>query len=864
MKTISKSKKAPKKTSVRLPAYVIPLRYEIKLKPDLEAAVFQGEETISLQLTKATKTLVLHANEISVESAEVLVGKEKHVARDISYDNKLETVTFSFDKIIPVGKIKLHLTFSGILNELMHGFYRSHFEHEGKTHHLATTQFEATDARRAFPCFDEPAQKAIFDVSLIVPGDMTAISNTLPTLVEEHEAGFKIVHFAPTPKMSTYLLAFIVGHFEYVESTTKEGVTVRVYTTPGKKHQAGFALECAVKMLEFYNEYFDIPYPLNTLDMIAVPDFAAGAMENWGAVTYRESMLLVDPEQTSAITRQWVAVVIAHELAHQWFGNLVTMEWWTHLWLNEGFATYIEYLATDHVFPEWRIWDQFISNDAASALRLDALKTTHAIEIDVHDPSEIREIFDAISYAKGASVIRMLAEYLGETAFRDGLRHYLKKHSYKNTATEHLWEAFEKISKKPVQKMMAAWTRKGGYPYISLSQKNNILQIEQKRFYSSPLSETAEEKSKQNTTRWMVPLSFRFEGMGHNTSMLLDKAKATLPKEAGWVKGNMGETGVYRTLYSSELLSALQRPLASKELSTADRFGIIRDAFAFVEAGKMDIKDLFEVLESYKSETEYVVWSEIAGGLAKLYSLFYDMPWIASYKKFASSLYSPIVKEIGWEKKKDEAHATTLLRSLVLGQAGLFGHKEVIAEARRRFASLTENKNDIHPDLRGVVYSITARQGGPKEHATLRSHYISATLPEEKNRIAGAMTQFDSTAQLQKTLDFALSKNVRFQDATTIMGAVWANPAGRDLAWNFLKDNWKILNERYGGTPFMPRLLESGKTFTTKKQVGDFQKFFKKYSVPSAARTIEQVIEKALSNEAWVKRDQKKLPKLLQ
>src|SRR3989338_4959221 len=336
----------------------------------------------------------------------------------------------------------------------MRGFYRSQFEHEGRTKYIVTTQFESTDARRAFACVDEPSAKAVFDVTLIVPKHFCAISNTYETSVKEHKSGYQIIEFAPTPKMSTYLLAFIAGEFEHIEAKTKEGITVRVFATPGKIHQAKFALDVSVKTLSYFSDYFKVPYPLPVLDLIAIPDFPSGAMENWGAVTYRESAILVDSDHSSLQNKQWVALVIAHELAHQWFGNIVTMEWWTHLWLNEGFATYIEYLAVDKLFPKWDIWTQFSTNDLGRALHLDALLNTHPIEIPVHHPDEIGEIFDEVSYAKGASVIRMLASYLGEKDFRAGLHHYLKKHSYKNTETLHLWQAFEKVSGKPVAKMM--------------------------------------------------------------------------------------------------------------------------------------------------------------------------------------------------------------------------------------------------------------------------------------------------------------------------------------------------------------------------------------------------------------------------
>src|SRR3989344_4623814 len=454
-----------KKNDVRLPSSVVPVEYKIELKPDLENFTFEGIETISLSLLKSSSYLTLHSKELEIETASILIAKEKVFAK-ISYNEKKETATFLFPKLIPKGKLELTLVFKGILNDKMRGFYKSQYKIGETVHHIATTQFEATDARRAFPCFDEPAQKAVFHVSLIVPHGKTAISNTLPASVAEHESGFQIIKFHPTPKMSTYLLAFIVGDFEYIERKSNRGVIVRVYTIPGKVHQAKFALGVTVRTLEFYEKYFDIPYPLDTLDMIAIPDFQSLAMENWGAITFREVGLLVDEQNTSTGSKELIAEVIAHELAHQWFGNLVTMEWWTHLWLNEGFASYIPYLVIEKLFPKWNIWERFTNDTQGIALRLDALKTTHPIEVEVHHPDEIGEIFDAVSYSKGASIIRMLANYIGAENFRNGLRYYLKKHSYKNTETIHLWQAFEKVSKKPVARMMHNWTSKPGYPVV--------------------------------------------------------------------------------------------------------------------------------------------------------------------------------------------------------------------------------------------------------------------------------------------------------------------------------------------------------------------------------------------------------------
>src|SRR3990167_296924 len=341
-----------KKENVRLEKFIVPERYDIQLKPDLKNFTFEGVETILLTVSRKTRAITLHSKDLEIETAAVLIGRDK-VFSKISYNEKRETATFNFSKLIPKGKLKLIIVFTGVLNDKMRGFYRSKYNVREKEYYMATTQFEATDARRAFPCFDEPAHKAVFNVSLIIPKGKTAISNTLPVSVLEHEAGYEIVKFSPTPKMSTYLLAFLIGDFEYIESKTKNNIQVRVFTTPGKKHQAEFALDCAVKTLEFYEKYFGIAYPLPVLYMIAIPDFTSGAMENWGAITYRESALLVDEDHSSLGNKQWVVLVIAHEIAHQWFGNLVTMEWWTNLWLNEGFASYIEYLAVDKLFPKW-------------------------------------------------------------------------------------------------------------------------------------------------------------------------------------------------------------------------------------------------------------------------------------------------------------------------------------------------------------------------------------------------------------------------------------------------------------------------------------------------------------------------------
>ncbi len=845
--------------SVRLPSHIIPLKYTLKLKPDLQAFTFEGEEIIHLQIGKETKKITLHSKELAIEAAEIIRRKEKEFALKTTYDEKAETATFIFPKKIRKGTADLRLVFRGVLNDTMRGFYRSRYEVNGKTRHMATTQFEATDARRAFPCFDEPAMKSVFHVTLVVPKDKTAISNTIPSEIREHDDGWKSVVFAPTPKMSTYLLAFIAGDFEFIQKKTKEGVLVRVFVTPGKKHQAEFALSCAVKTLSFFSDYFKIPYPLPVLDIIAAPDFAAGAMENWGAITFRETALLVDQKHSSATNKRWVTLVIAHELAHQWFGNLVTMEWWTHLWLNEGFATYIEYLAVDHLFPKWDIWTQFVYRESGTAFELDALNHTHPIEVDVYHPDEIGEAFDTVSYSKGASIIRMLAGYLGERQFRDGLRCYLKKHSYSNTSTTHLWSAFERISGRPIAAIMKNWTKQSGYPLISVSEKGETLYLKQERFFLSSVSQS----HSRGKIIWSVPITFRTEN-GGKERILMTKKTVSLPKKSDVpIKLNYGEPGFFITQYPQNLLTALKKSLEGGQLEPCDRLGLIRDIMMLAESGKCGTEEALELASRYSQETDYTVWSELVSSLNKIRPLVAKERFKERYYSFVQTLLVPIVKKVGWNPSPHEDHTRVLLRGLILLNAGIYGNKDVIRQAKDAFKKVTRHANPIHADLRESVYYIVANRGGAKEHAALLAMYRHATLHEEKNRIGKALGGFTNRDLLKKTLAFSTSHHVRPQDTVGIISAVWLNPDGRDLAWAFVKTNWNLFLERYASSQALARLITPLGTFTSAAHAKEAERFFEKNPAPGASRTIKQAIEKIHSNAAWLSRERKALSRAL-
>lgn len=836
-----------KKTG-RLPAYVKPERYKIMLKPDLNEFTFTGEETIYLVLEKPARQITLHSVELEIDSAQFIHKNNDIWAGKISYDTGAETATFTFPKIIQKGKGQLKLIFKGVLNDKMRGFYRSRYEVKGVSRHLATTQFESTDARRAFPCFDEPSQKAIFDVTLMVPPGITAISNTVESEIREHESGYRIVEFAPTPKMSTYLLAFIAGEFESIEKKTKDQVRVRVFTTPGKKDQAKFALDVACKCLEFYNNYFGIKYPLPLLDMIAIPDFASGAMENWGAVTYRESTLLIDEEHSSTANKQWVALVIAHELAHQWFGNLVTMEWWTHLWLNEGFASFIEYLAIDHIFPEWDVWTQFVGSEMGDAFSLDALKNTHPIEVEVGHPAEISEIFDKVSYAKGASVLRMLASFLGEKDFQKGLTVYLKAHAFANAKTEDLWYSLEKVSGKPVKAIMKNWTSKAGHPVIKVREKGNPsakLELIQSRFFSSPIS----RKQTKDSTVWNIPVKV---GKGQ---FLMSKKSVNIPNTGE--KLNTGEVSLIRVDYPHEYLKRLEKKVRERKLSALDRLGLVRDSFDLAQSGHSPTTLALELAKSYKDEEDYTVWAELTVELSKLDSLLAYEPFHPDFQNYGRGIYASIAGKMGWERKAGERHTDGLLRGLVLYRLGSFGDQETIKKAKQLFGS------NIAPDLRGVVYNLVAQNGGLKEFKTLIKMYKTEDNQQEKDRIGRSLGLFKPSNILKKVLDFSLSKHVRYQNSLQIIASVWSNPKGRYLAWEFVKKNWQLLKDRYAGSHYFTRVFGPVGEFTREKDARDIEKFVNINPVPEAKRTIAQALEQIYSNAEWLKRDRQTIRKFI-
>jgi puromycin-sensitive aminopeptidase len=620
----------------RLPPNVTPSRYDLTLTPDLKAFTFDGTEIVAITVHEATADIVLNALELEIDGAVAERGG-KSLAAQVDPEPARERVRFHFGEPLEPGEWTLRIKFRGVLNDKLHGFYRSQYtDAAGKLHTVATTQFEATDARRAIPCWDEPALKAVFGVTLIVDEDLTALSNAGIKSERKLGGGKKEVVFKDTIKMSTYLLAFIIGEFE-ATATVDAGTPLRVVHVPGKRALTGWAEQIGAFSLKFFADYYGIPYPGDKLDLIAIPDFAAGAMENLGAITFRETALLADQHAASRAELERVADVVSHENAHMWFGDLVTMRWWNGIWLNEAFATFMEMLAVDAWKPQWKRWESFgVSRGAAMAI--DALKSTRSIEYTVLSPEDCRSMFDVLTYEKGAAVLRMLEQFLGAEVFRKGISGYLKKHQYNNTETGDLWDALEAASGQPVRSMMDTWIFQQGFPVVSAAPTadGHGLKITQRRFFFAP-PENPEPQL------WHVPVMIRAcTDKGVEThKLLLTEAETTLqlPGKVEWALLNEGGHGFYRVRYSPELLAALTKNHGV--LKPIERYGLVSDTWAATVAGLTPLAEFIKMARLFRDETDINVWRALIGAFAYLDMIATERSGWRLPPRFAKSLVPP-------------------------------------------------------------------------------------------------------------------------------------------------------------------------------------------------------------------------------
>ncbi|XP_075978540.1 puromycin-sensitive aminopeptidase [Anticarsia gemmatalis] len=844
----------------RLPKHVVPKHYDLELVPNLERFTFKGKTAVKVLIVNATSEIVLNCLDLELSNVKLQYadGSSALIPSEVRLSTADETATIIFDKPLNEGEATLHCEFNGEINDKMKGLYRSKYlTPGGEERYAAVTQFEATDARRCFPCWDEPAIKATFDITLEVPEDRVALSN-MPVKEEKLNSGKKIIHFDTTPIMSTYLVAVVVGEYDYVEKKSRDGVLVRVYTPVGKSKQGLFALEVAARVLPYYKEYFDIAYPLPKIDLIAIADFSAGAMENWGLVTYRETCLLVDEEHTSAVRRQWIALVVGHELAHQWFGNLVTMEWWTHLWLNEGYASFVEFLCVNHLFPEYDIWTQFVTENYIRALELDCLKNSHPIEVPVGHPSEIDEIFDDISYNKGASVIRMLHRYIGDDDFRKGMNIYLTRHQYKNTFTEDLWAALEEASNKPVGAVMSTWTKQMGFPMVEVSSEqkgtDRLLKLTQQKFCA--------DGSQGDDTLWMVPITISTQEQPSKialSTVLENRTQEVVLKnvaESSWVKLNPGTVGYYRTRYPASMLAQLVTAIRDGSLPPLDRLGLLDDCFALVQAGHTQTAESLKLMEAFSNENNFTVWSSISNCMSKLSALFSHTPLDKPLKNYGRKLFSNITRRLGWDAEEKESHLDTLLRSLVLNKMISFEDPETIKEAKTRFEKHLSGACPLAADLRSACYRAVLAEADEATFLRFLSLYRAADLHEEKDRISRALGAVRDPALLKRVLDFAISDEVRAQDTVFVIVSVAVSKNGRDLAWEFFKDHWQQFMDRYQGGFLLARLVKSTtENFASEASAAEIEQFFRAHQSPGTERSVQQALETVRLNAAWLRRD---------
>ncbi|KAI8064377.1 aminopeptidase [Gongronella butleri] len=859
-----------------LPTNVQPVHYDLTLQPDLETFFFQGQVKIDLLVLQDSNTIVLNAHDLKIRSATIystsLKTESRQPVTSICCDEKRDQVSLSFVETLPAqSKAVLEVHFDGILNDQMCGFYRSSYKtSDGETKYIATTQFEATDARRAFPCWDEPLLKATFDITLIVPAHLTALSNT--NVIAEYQLSdqLKQVKYSTTPLMSTYLVAFVIGPFEYIEAFTTgehngQPVRVRVYTPPGQAEQGHHALSVAVKALELFAKHFGEPYPLPKLDMIGIADFETGAMENWGLITYRTVSLLFDEKQSSIVSKKRTAYVVCHELAHQWFGNLVTMKWWNELWLNESFATWVGWLAVDDIFPEWDVWTSFVNEDMPRALNLDALRSSHPIEVAVNDAAEIHQIFDAISYYKGASVIRMLSTWLGVDTFLAGVRLYVRRHKFSNASTNDLWLALSEEAGVDVSQFMDLWTKRVGYPVLSVSlQPVNKIKVVQSRYLS-----TGDLQAAEDSTMWWAPLGML---VPNHTQMftLTEKAQEFSIPESGLFKLNAGQTSVYRVHYPIEVIRALADEVKKGRngmlVNTADRVGLIADAGNLCVSGEQETTAFLELAQAFVNEENYFVWSQLSTHLSNILGVWYLEPDYVKdgLKALRRHLFAPMARRLGWEFAESDEYLTNILRVLSLTNAGRSNDTETIQEAKRRFARFVAGDMDaLHPNLRGPVYGIVLSNATTAdEENTTWNHilniYRNDQFPTDQrlialNSLGGAKSHALISRYMLMSLD---EKEVRSQDTIYVFGSLAANPDARQLFWQFFSENYDLLRSKFSSSPslFAAAICSVVTGFSSVEQLDQVEAFFADKDTKDYARALQQALESARVNAKWLLR----------
>jgi puromycin-sensitive aminopeptidase len=826
----------------RLPRHVVPQRYTLALEPDLDDASFAGTVIIDAVANQATDRLLLNAIELDIAS--VVVGGQQ-----ASFELDEATERLVIDHPVAEGPLTIEVTFTGTLNDMLRGWYRSTFvDAHGVEQVIATTQMQATDCRRAFPCFDEPDFKAVFDITLIVAPHLMAVSNGPELERVEHSNGKVAVRFTPTMPMSTYLVAMVVGPLEATEPVMVprlgggDDIPLRIIHVPGKGHLTDFGLDVGAHALRWYQDYYGIAYPTEKCDMLALPDFAAGAMENLGCITYRESLLLADASTATQFELQTLADVVTHEMAHMWFGDLVTMKWWNGIWLNEAFATFMEIACCAAYRPDWLRWTTF-SLERSLAFEVDSLASTRSVEFPVEAPADCDGMFDVLTYQKGGSLLRMLEQYLGESEFQRGVSHYLSTHEYANTETGDLWDAIEEANPAtPVRKTMDSWIWRPGYPLISSRLEKTTesaqLVISQQRFAYA---------AADDPTLFVVPLHLRIDGVEHK--VLLDGPQVTLPLPSpdSAVVVNAGGHGFVRVNYDTTLRERVLGELES--LTIIDRYNLVDDAWNEVVAGRFAASEFVTFVEGFTAERDLAVWQAIVNGLRGVGRLVDDDTRPAFATRVAA-LARPVIDDLGWSATSGESDLTAKLRGLMVGVLAVLGNDRAALDHCRRIL----DGGDADPELFAAATNAIATKGTDADYERFLDTFRHGATPQDQLRALYALAEFPQAEQVKRTIELAFSGEVKTQNAPFLLGRCIANREHGAQAWQAVRHRWAEANERFPASTIV-RMVDSVKMLTQPEVVADVQGFFAEHPIPHATKTLDQILERQRVNAALAARE---------
>ncbi len=830
-------------TAQRLPEGTAPESYKLMFSPDFTNNTFMGEETIQVRLLKPTSQIVLNALELDLQQVSITDGQGMQKAK-VALDKQKETATLTADNSIPAGPATIHIHYVGILNDELRGFYRGKDEQGRK---YAATQFEATDARRAFPCFDEPAYKASFDITVVADKDLTVISNSKVVSDTPDPTGEKhTVHFATTPKMSSYLVALVVGQFESLEGSA-DGIPIRVYTSPGKKELGSFALAAAESFIPYFDRYFGIKYPYGKLDMIGLADFSAGAMENTGCITSRELLLLLDEKSASLDLKKYVAVVIAHEIAHQWFGDLVTMQWWDDVWLNEGFATWASSKPVMAWKPEWNIQlDDTIA--MGQALNADSLLNTHPIHQQAQTPAQILELADSITYDKTASILRMLESYVGPDTFRAGVNVYLRQHAFGNATAADFWNTQAQVSRQPVDKIMAGFVEQPGPPFVSLQARcvgNQVrVSLRQQRYFFDRTRFINGSKEV-----WQIPVCLKPDSASPHAEQQCElltrqQRSVTLQGCSPWVYGNADARGFYHSGYQSEAVRAMANSVEAA-LTPAERILLLSDVWAAMRVGHEPIGDYLALAEGLQGERTTAVLDQLFPQLDYIGRYLVSASDRPAYEDWLRQLLTPMAKEVGWQVKPSKSPEQTALRSRLLDVLGRVAHDPEVVELAHKLANQAlGDPSSVDHETAFEALRIAAIDGDAGLYDKIMARWKAAKTPEEFYGYQSALASFSDPALLQRTLDYALSPQERSQDRLLLIGRVMRNPAGQKLTWDFVRSHWEniaSLTSAFGGGG--ETIVSATGTFCDAGMRDQVKDFFSTHPAPE--RALKQAQERA-------------------